>query len=62
MPTYEYKCSNGHVYSEVRSISAEDTVSTCKEEDCGLELKRVFNPPPIKFNGTGYSTGNNTWR
>jgi putative FmdB family regulatory protein len=56
MPTYEYKCDNGHPYSEVRSISEDDKVSTCKEPECELQLKRVFTAPPISFKGGGFAT------
>jgi putative FmdB family regulatory protein len=62
MPTYEYKCGNGHTYLEVRGLTEDSKVSICEEDGCGLELKRVFTAPPINFKGTGYSTGNNTWR
>jgi putative FmdB family regulatory protein len=58
MPTYEYKCANGHKYSEVRSITEDSKVSTCAEKGCGLELKRVFAAPPITFNGTGFNVKN----
>lgn len=61
MPTYEYKCDNGHVYLEIRGMTEESKVSTCQEEGCGLQLKRVFSAPPINFKGTGFSTTNN-WR
>jgi hypothetical protein len=57
MPTYEYKCDNGHLYSEVRLMTENSSVSTCKEEGCLLELKRVFSAPPVTFKGPGfYST------
>jgi putative FmdB family regulatory protein len=57
MPTYEYKCDNNHFYSEVRLMTENSSVSTCKEEGCLLELKRVFSAPPVTFKGSGfYST------
>ncbi len=54
MPTYEYKCDNGHSYVEMRSITENSLVSTCKEEGCLLELKRVFSAPPVTFKGSGF--------
>ncbi len=53
MPTYEYKCSEGHVYTEVRGISEETKVTECPE--CGKPLNRIFSAPPITFKGSGFS-------
>lgn len=52
MPTYEYKCPDGHTYSEVRSISAPEIEKDCDE--CGKPLRKIFNAPPITFKGGGW--------
>jgi putative FmdB family regulatory protein len=56
MPTYEYKCDNGHKYVEIRAITEDSTVTTCKKPNCSLDLKRVFSAPPVTFKGTGFSS------
>lgn len=52
MPTYEYKCPEGHTYSEVRSINSEETEKQCSE--CGKPLRKIFSAPPITFKGGGF--------
>lgn len=63
MPTYEYRCSENeaHKYTEIRSINAELSRSTCAEEGCEGRLIRIYNAPPINFKGAGFSTSKN-WR
>ena len=56
MPTYEYKCDNGHKYIEVRSMNDKETNKTCTEDGCGVKLKRVFSSPPVTFKGGGFSS------
>lgn len=56
MPTYEYKCENGHTYTEVRPISSEQVTTICVEEGCESKLNRVYSAPPISFKGTGFHT------
>lgn len=55
MPTYIYKCENGHDYEEVRGMTEEPKRTTCAKPDCGTKLKRVFGTPTITFNGTGFN-------
>ncbi len=55
MPTYSYKCENGHEYEETRGMSEEPKRLTCAEEGCGTKLVRVFTAPTITFNGTGFN-------
>jgi putative FmdB family regulatory protein len=54
MPIYEYRCSNGHVFDVIQSMS-DDPVETC--EQCGAPVERVFHPVAVHFKGSGfYST------
>jgi putative FmdB family regulatory protein len=58
MPQYDYKCEDGHKYTENRSISEEQKQTTCPE--CGKNLVRVYagSSPAIQFKSGGfYSTG-----
>jgi len=58
MPTYEYKCPNGHPYTETRSVHETLERTTCPKPGCGLRLERVFSSTPVHFKGRGfYSTG-----
>ena len=53
---YEYRCALCNEIKIVeRSIREDEIVPTC----CGMYAQRIYNPPPIKFNGAGfYSTDN----
>ena len=54
MPTYEYRCRNGHVFEVVQSMT-DDPISACTQ--CGAPVERVFHPIAIHFKGSGfYST------
>jgi putative FmdB family regulatory protein len=54
MPTYEYRCENGHTFEVVQRMS-DDPVETC--EVCGAPVERVFHPVAVHFKGSGfYST------
>ena len=54
MPIYEYRCTNGHTFEVIQSMS-EDPVETC--EQCGAPVERVFHPVAVHFKGSGfYST------
>ena len=54
MPTYEYRCQNGHTFEVIQSMS-DDPVETC--EVCGAPVERVFHPVAVHFKGSGfYST------
>jgi len=52
MPSYDYKCENDHLYTETRSIFADQEVTECPE--CSAELKRVFESTPVTFQGDGF--------
>ena len=52
MPLYDYRCADcGHVV-EVRHGFDESYDQSCPQ--CGSALKRVFNPAPIVFKGSGF--------
>ena len=55
MPTYEYKCPNGHLF-EVFHGMTEDGPSACPE--CSAApLQRVLYPVAVHYKGSGfYST------
>jgi putative FmdB family regulatory protein len=53
VPTYEYKCSNGHRFEAVQSM-ADDPITEC--EVCGAPVERVFSPIAVHFKGSGFYT------
>ena len=55
MPTYEYKCPNGHVFEVFKRI-ADPPPECC--EICGASpVETVLYPVPVHFRGSGfYST------
>jgi putative FmdB family regulatory protein len=53
MPTYEYRCKNGHTFEVIQSMS-DDPVETC--EVCGAPVERVFHPIAVHFKGSGFYT------
>ena len=53
MPTYEYRCENGHVFEVFQSMS-DDPVTTC--EVCGAPVERVLFAPAVHFKGSGFYT------
>ncbi|MDX6651314.1 MAG: hypothetical protein QOJ38_95 [Solirubrobacterales bacterium] len=53
MPIYEYRCSNGHNFEVIQSMS-DDPVETCQE--CEAPVQRVFHPVAVHFKGSGFYT------
>jgi putative FmdB family regulatory protein len=53
MPTYEYRCTDGHTF-EVFQRMSEDPVTKC--EVCGKPVERVFHAPAVHFKGSGFYT------
>lgn len=52
MPTYEYRCSNGHEFERFQRIS-EPPVETCPE--CGAGVERLFSVGGgLLFKGSGF--------
>ena len=55
MPLYDYACTKCGRTHEVRHGFDESYAQPC--EACGGPLRRVFNPAPVLFKGSGfYST------
>jgi putative FmdB family regulatory protein len=53
MPTYEYRCENGHVFEALQSMS-EDPLTAC--EVCGAPCQRLLSAPAIHYKGSGFYT------
>ena len=54
MPTYEYKCPNGHVFEVFKRIS-DPPPGGC--EICGASpVETVLYPVPVHFRGSGFYT------
>jgi putative FmdB family regulatory protein len=51
LPTYEYRCPNGHNFEVVQRMS-DDPVTVC--EVCGAPVERVFHPVAVHFKGSGF--------
>ena len=51
VPTYVYRCDNGHQFEVFQSITAEP-VSEC--EECGAPATRLLFAPAIHFKGKGF--------
>jgi len=51
MPTYEYKCENGHQFEVVQRM-ADDALTAC--EVCEAPVQRVFHPIAVHFKGSGF--------
>ena len=56
MPIYDYKCDNGHSYTEIRSIREEQKNVHCKH--CNTKLKQVYSAPLMQLKGTGFYKNN----
>lgn len=58
MPTYSYKCVNGHAF-DIHQEFTDDSLTVCPV--CGGKLRKVFGAVGISFNGSGfYSTDSKT--
>jgi putative FmdB family regulatory protein len=53
MPTYEYKCENGHHFEVIQRM-ADDPIDACQV--CGAPVERVFHPVAVHFKGSGFYT------
>jgi putative FmdB family regulatory protein len=51
MPVYEYRCTKGHTFEVVQSMS-DDPLVTC--EVCGAPVQRVMHSPAVHFKGSGF--------
>ncbi len=52
MPLYDYACTKCGRVHEVRHGFDETYEKAC--EACGAALRRVFNPAPVLFKGSGF--------
>jgi predicted nucleic acid-binding Zn ribbon protein len=57
MATYEYKCNDdSEVVIVTRGMTEDEIIPYC--DTCNEPMSRLYSPPPVKFNGSGfYSTG-----
>ena len=51
LPTYEYRCENGHLFEVMQKIT-EDPVTECQQ--CGAAVQRVYHPIAVHFKGSGF--------
>src|SRR5215210_7673358 len=51
MPTYEYRCDNGHTF-EVMQRMSDDALISCST--CEAPVQRVFHPVAVHFKGSGF--------
>ena len=51
MPTYDYRCDEGHRY-EKREPFGSPAQQPCDE--CGETARRVIHAPPVVFKGSGW--------
>jgi putative FmdB family regulatory protein len=57
MPLYEYKCLICGINFERRQHFSDPPLQQCPE--CHGEVRRVFSPPAIVFNGPGFYVTDN---
>ena len=51
MPTYEYKCVNGHMF-ELKQSFSDKPIDKCPE--CNASAKRVIHAVSVTFKGSGW--------
>jgi putative FmdB family regulatory protein len=51
MPVYEYRCTKGHTFEVIQSMS-DDPLTKC--EVCGSPVERVLHSPAVHFKGSGF--------
>jgi putative FmdB family regulatory protein len=51
MPTYGYRCENGHEFEVVQGMT-EKSLTDCVE--CGAPVRRIFYPVGVVFKGQGF--------
>jgi putative FmdB family regulatory protein len=51
MPIYEYRCTKGHTFETLQSMS-DAPLTKC--EVCGAPVQRVMHSPAVHFKGSGF--------
>ena len=51
MPTYEYRCEQGHTFEVLQRMS-DDPLTTCTS--CDSSVRRVMHPVAVHFKGSGF--------
>jgi putative FmdB family regulatory protein len=51
MPTYEYRCANGHLFERIQRM-ADPPIDTCPE--CGAPAERLLSGAGLLFKGSGF--------
>jgi putative FmdB family regulatory protein len=51
MPTYGYRCENGHEFETFQAMS-DPALTTCQQ--CEAPVRRIFYPVGIVFKGPGF--------
>ena len=51
MPIYEYRCTKGHTFEVMQSIT-DEPLTKCTE--CRARVQRVFHPVAVHFKGSGF--------
>jgi putative FmdB family regulatory protein len=54
VPTYGYRCDNGHEFEVIQKIADETLTTACVE--CGAPVQRVYHPIAVHFKGSGFYT------
>jgi putative FmdB family regulatory protein len=54
MPYYEYLCNKGHETTVEQRITA-DSHTTCPQEKCRAQCKRLISKTSFKLNGNGWT-------
>ena len=54
MPTYQYRCTVCDDQFELRQSFSDDPVTSCPDESCGGDVKKVFGNVGIAFKGSGF--------
>jgi putative FmdB family regulatory protein len=53
MPTYEFRCPQGHEFEKLyRTISGAEAQSACPV--CGQVAERIMSPAGFAFKGSGF--------
>ena len=51
MPIYEYRCTKGHTFDVMQSMS-DDPLTECVV--CGAPVQKVLHAPAVHFKGSGF--------